>query len=215
MKKTFFICLIVTLLAGPSALLAQQKKTTARKSAARVEPLRVASGLMQDNRISVRRSDWINEGQRMFDLTLLKADIANGRLQFTGRLQPAGKGKAQTIVATLVSSNARSANPWPGADSQTARTRKPADKRERGEVSEQTQSLYSAAEAGSGCEMMFLKLTPPGQKTPLQAGVVLAHQDNEQGEQINHAVCRIVRALDEKAATDEALTELNQLLSRR
>jgi hypothetical protein len=114
----------------------------------------------------------------------------------------------------LVSTSARSANPWPNASAPTARDRRPAAGRERGEVSEQTQSLYSAAEAGSGCELIYLKLTPPGQTNAIQVGVVLAHQDNARGQAINHALCRVVRAMTTKGNPSEALAQLNRAISK-
>ncbi|MFN7947556.1 MAG: hypothetical protein U0Z53_19560 [Blastocatellia bacterium] len=215
MKNTFFAPAFILLLL-PVAASAQQKNIAADKSAAatsaRVEPTRTASGVMKDRVISIRRSDWINDGTPLLDFKLTGARLTNGRLEFTGTAQTAGQ--TRPLTALLASTSARSANPWPNASSNTAKDRKAAIKKERGEVNEQTQSLYSAAEAGSGCELLFLKLTPPGAKTPLQVGVVLAHQDNPRGEEINHAVCRVVRALNNKRNTAEAIAGLNRLLSR-
>ena len=87
-----------------------------------------------------------------------------------------------------------------------------APQRPAGEANEQTQSLYSAGgEAGSGCEVLFLKLQAP---QPVQLGVVLAHQDNPRGLEINQAVCRVVRGLEAKADVTAQVSELNGLLAR-
>jgi hypothetical protein len=218
MNKIFpAFALIIALLPLQSA--AQKKNvapTRTRASAPatkKVEPLRTASGLMRDNRISIRQSDWINDGAPLFDYTLTGARIVGGRLEFTGSLEEPGKTKT-VVRVMLVSTSARSANPWPNASAPTARDRRPAAGRERGEVSEQTQSLYSAAEAGSGCELIYLKLTPPGQTNAIQVGVVLAHQDNARGQAINHALCRVVRAMTTKGNPSEALAQLNRAISK-
>jgi len=94
-----------------------------------------------------------------------------------------------------------------------------------GEVNEQTQSLYTAIDTGSGCEIFFLKMQLPAQLTaaarasqPVQLGVVLAPMDNGVGEQINQRVCRVVRSLDgkgESKAIESQVAELNQMLSAR
>lgn len=215
MKNTFFALAFILMLL-PVAASAQQKNIAAGKSAAatsaRVEPPRTASGVMKDQVISIRRSDWINDGTPLLAFKMTGARLTGGRLEFTGTVQNAGR--ARPLTALLASTSARSANPWPNASSTTAKDRKAAARKERGEVNEQTQSLYSAAEAGSGCELLFLKLTPPGEKIPLQVGVVLAHQDNARGEEINHAVCRVVRTVNNKGNTAEAIAALNRLLSR-
>lgn len=241
MKSSLFAFLIV---AAPLSLAtpvsAQQKPASSAASkapAARVEPLHTVSGVMKDNHIAVRRSDWINEGRPLFDLTLTSARVVDGHLEFTGALQGAGRQKSQPITATLISTNARSANPWPSATAPNAQPRQRAIQNaqgqqptanqaqppgnpqaqqptERSERNEQTQSLFSAGERGTGCELLYLKMQPPGQSAPLQLGVVLAHQDNGRGNVINQAVCRIVRALEAKQSTDEALAGLNRLLGQ-
>ncbi|HWQ33528.1 MAG TPA: hypothetical protein VNQ79_11795 [Blastocatellia bacterium] len=218
MKKILLAFTLITSLLLPVGSVAQKKNAASDKTSAvasaRIEPARTASGVMKGRVISVRRSDWINDGTPLLDFTLSEARLARGHLEFIGTAQSAGQAGAQMLTAQLAATSARSANPWPSATSATAKERRAAAKKERGEVNEQTQSLYSAAEAGSGCELLFLKLTPPGEKTPLQVGVVLAHQDNARGEEINHAVCRIVRALTAKGNPGKAVAELNRLLSR-
>lgn len=218
MKKIFLAFALLTSLLLPVGSVAQKKNAASDKASAiasaRVEPARTASGVMKDRVISIRRSDWINDGTPLLDFTLTGARLVRGRLEFTGTAQTAGQTGTQPLTAQLAATSARSANPWPNATSATAKERRAAAKKERGEVNEQTQSLYSAAEAGSGCELLFLKLTPPGEKTPLQVGVVLAHQDNPRGEEINHAVCRVVRTLKAKGNPAEAVAGLNRLLSR-
>ncbi|MBA3439138.1 MAG: hypothetical protein H0T92_04635 [Pyrinomonadaceae bacterium] len=92
-----------------------------------------------------------------------------------------------------------------------------------GEVTEQTQSLYTATDTGTGCELMFLKMQLPTQlaaaarsKQSVQLGVVLAPMDNQRGEQINGHVCRIVRALDAKQdgkSLQASVNQLNQMLA--
>jgi len=237
-RKRWFCALAVvsTLLALAMAAPAQQKNTPAAVSAAGIKPVRTTSGVMKDNRIAVRRSDWINRGAPLFDLTLTGARVADGRLEFAGSLQGTGRQKAQPITATLVSTSARSANPWPSATAPTSQPRQRAiqnaqgqqptanqtqppgnpqapPQAERTERNEQTQSLFSAGESGTGCELLFLRMQPTGQAAPVQVGVVLAHQDNERGNEINKNVCRVVRALNAKENADEALAQLNQLLS--
>lgn len=98
-----------------------------------------------------------------------------------------------------------------------------ADKPAAEAATAQTQAQYAAIDTGSGCEVMFLKMEfparlgvalPAGQ--PLQLGVVLALTDNKAGEQINQAICRVVRALDAEGAEQEMgkpLAELNALLA--
>ncbi len=222
MKKSFFACAIISIFLLPVASFAQKKAPAARSkasasTAAKIEPLRIASGLMQDNRISIRRSDWINDGAPLFDFTLAHARVTDGRLVFTGLLKEPGKAKAEVVTATLVSTVARSANPWPNASAPTAKDRKAASKspesQAAGEKNEQNQSLYSSVEVGSGCELIYLKMQAPKQSAPIQVGVVLAHQDNQVGEEINQAVCRLVRAMKAKESTDEALSKLNRLIS--
>jgi len=97
--------------------------------------------------------------------------------------------------------------------------RKPAG----GEVTEQTQSLYTKVDTGTGCEIFFLQMQLPAQLTaatrasrPVQLGVVIAPMDNQRGEEINKHVCRIVRSLGStQGGGQEAETQvaqLNQLL---
>lgn len=90
-----------------------------------------------------------------------------------------------------------------------------------GEVSEQTQSLYTATDTGTGCELMFLKMQLSPQlaaaaraKESVQLGVVLAPMDNQRGEQINGHICRIVRTLDGKQddkSLQASVEQLNQM----
>jgi hypothetical protein len=174
---------------------------------------------MCENRITIEQSDWINQGKDLYEYRLASAWIVEGQLGFTGSLREAGKEKAEVVKARLIATNARSANPWPGASSSTARERRPRTQsaqpeRPGAEVNEQTQSLYSAANTGSGCELIYLKLQPPRSQFPLQVGVVLAHQDNEWGNQINQALCRVVRTMNAGENTDDALSKLNRWISR-
>ncbi len=216
MKKSLLPFVIITMSIIVIDSLAQNKTMTQSKSKPSTsEPLRVVSGLMQENRINVRRSDWINEGRPLFEYVLASARLVDGKLEFVGSYRDPRRQKADVVTATLISTTARSANPWPNASTPTARDRRPANKQgDRGEVNEQTQSLYSAAEFGSGCELIYLRLQPPGQQAPLQVGVVLAHQDNEWGNQINQAVCRVVRAMNAKENVDQAVTKLTRSISR-
>jgi hypothetical protein len=218
MKKTFpalaifFLFFLPTVATSQRNLRKPAKPAPAAKES--LEPLRVASGLMTENRIAVRRSDWINAGAPLFDYTLVGARMAEGRLEFSGSLMAPGKSKAQVVTSTLITTTARSANPWPGATSSTARERRPAGQKPEGEANEQTQSLYSAAtDVGLGCELIYLKIVAPMQSEPLQVGVVLAHRDNERGNEINQAICRIVRAMKTGADATELLAKLNHLLS--
>lgn len=116
-------------------------------------------------------------------------------------------------------------SPLSQATQSTARTtqtptapegRKPAG----GEVTEQTQSLYTAIDAGSGCDVLYLKMQLPaplaaraGTSEPVQLGVVLAPLDNQRGVEINQHVCRIVRALASGQSFEPHLAQLNRLLS--
>jgi hypothetical protein len=214
MRDYLIIIALATVILIPSASSSQTKASTA--AGTKIEPLRTLSGVMKDNRIVIKHSDWINNGSHLYDYTITKASIVEGHLVFTGSLR-ASKGGVGEVPATLVATSARSANPWPNAASSSARDRRPAahpQQRERGEVTEQTQSLYSVADIGSGCELIFLKIQPPKSRSPLQVGVVLAHQDNEWGNQINQSLCRVVRAINAKEKTEEALKKLNQLISR-
>jgi hypothetical protein len=89
-----------------------------------------------------------------------------------------------------------------------------------GEVTEQTQSLYTAIDAGSGCDVLYLKMQLPPRLAararaaePVQIGVVLATLDNKRGEEINRHVCRVVRALAAGQGVEEQLAQLNRLLT--
>jgi hypothetical protein len=221
MKKSIFVCALIAILLMTTKPMAQKKSTPAAKGrsalSAKTEPIRALSGVMWETRITVQRSDWINEGKELFEYRLASARIVNGRLEFVGSYRETGREKADVVTATLIATSARSANPWPSASSSTARDRRRAaqnQEREQGEVTEQTQSLYSAAEVGSGCELIYLKMQPPKYQSPLQVGVVLAHLDNQWGNQINQAICRVARALKANENTDEALGKLNRLISR-
>lgn len=217
MKRSLIALTIIATLFSTIETMAQKKSASSAKSSAKIEAVRVVSGVMRETGIVVRQSDWINRGKDIFEYRLASARIVDGRLEFFGSYREAGKEKADVVMATLIATNARSANPWPSAASSTATERRAAQQnqqRERGEVTEQTQSLHSAAETGSGCEVIFLRLQPPGQPNPLQIGVTLAHQDNEMGNRINQGICRVVRLLNAKENTDEALTRLNRLISR-
>ncbi|MEJ7713628.1 MAG: hypothetical protein WKF84_28215 [Pyrinomonadaceae bacterium] len=94
------------------------------------------------------------------------------------------------------------------------------------EANEQTQSLYSSADVGLGCEILYLKVMLPArlattaktQNQPVQVGVVLAPQDNKRGEEINNQVCRVVHALQGSQqggggqTAETQLAQLNRLL---
>lgn len=216
--QRIFLLLILTSLTTATTGLAQEsaKSSPARSASSKVEPLRVASGLMTGPRIDVRRTDWINDGKPMFTYTLRSVRLVEGRLEFTGALTRPGLKTAQETVSTLITTTARSANPWPNATSPGARSRnrKPADQNTpEQERNEQTQSLHSAGETGLGCELVYLKITPPAGTGPLQVGVVLAYQDNELGNQINQEICFIVRGIKADAKVDDRVAKLNQLLA--
>lgn len=237
MVARYFTLVAACLLVAPMTAPAQTQPTAAAKGVpAALKPPHTASGVMKDNRIAVRRSDWIKRGAALFDVTLTGARIVDGRLEFTGSRRGAGRQKAQPITATLVATSARSANPWPNANAPTSQPRQRAiqnaqgqqptanqtqppgnpqapPQAERAERNEQTQSLFSAGESGTGCELLFLKMQPTAQSAPLQVGVVLAHQDNERGNEINKQVCRVVRALHAQESTDDALAKLKQALN--
>jgi len=198
MKRAILLAILVLL---PQTVMRAQQK-------AAVEPARVAGGVMTGRRIEVRRNDWINPGRALFTFELTGAGISNGRLQLDGILRRGTR--SEKISAPLVSTTARSANPWPNASAPTARAKKKNLTAE--EVSEQTQSLYSGADQGSGCELMFLQVPYPTPRSSLQVGITLAHQDNDLGEGINHSICQIVRNLREGKSTNEALARLNEML---
>ncbi|MBA3713113.1 MAG: hypothetical protein H0W76_11790 [Pyrinomonadaceae bacterium] len=92
-----------------------------------------------------------------------------------------------------------------------------------GEVTEQTQSLYTSVDTGTGCEIFFLQMQLPAHLTaasrasrPVQLGVVIAPMDNQRGEEINQHVCRIVRSLGSTPGggqeAETQVAQLNQLL---
>ncbi len=89
-----------------------------------------------------------------------------------------------------------------------------------GEKTEQTQSLYAQAEANTGCGAIFLRLTLPERlrarmervAEPLQLGFVLKPFDNERGEEINRAICRMLQTR-EAGIQASSLNELNRLLA--
>lgn len=94
--------------------------------------------------------------------------------------------------------------------------KKPAE----GQVTEQTQSLYTAIDVGSGCDVLYMKMQLPPRLAAraraaehVQIGVVLVPLDNKRGEEINRHVCRVVRALSAGQGVEEQLTQLNRLLS--
>jgi hypothetical protein len=91
-----------------------------------------------------------------------------------------------------------------------------------GEANEQSQSLYSAAAVGLGCEIIYLKLQLPSQLDsrantqgqPVQLGVVLAPIDNKRGEEINNQMCRVIHALNSTGEDVQAqVAQLNRLLA--
>jgi hypothetical protein len=212
--RRILVLLLLAATIGAFQVYAQEKV----KTAAKIEPLRVASGLMMGNQILIRRTDWINEGKPLFTYTLRSVRVIEGKLEFSGALQRPGVRSPQEVASTLITTTARSANPWPSAASPSGRdrNRKPANQNApEQERNEQTQSLHSAAEAGLGCELIFLKLTPPTGATALQVGVVLAHQDNERGVDINREICTIVRGMKSGETVTASLARLNQLLAEK
>jgi hypothetical protein len=223
MKISALALAIIAILMLTIEPVAQKKSTPSIQSktatASSIEPRRTLSGVMWETRITIGQSDWINPVRELYEYRLASARIVDGHLEFVGSFREVGKDKADVVVARLIATSARSANPWPGATSSTARERRPRtqsaqQERPGGEVNEQTQSLYSAANTGSGCELVYLKMQPPNSRLPLQVGVVLAHQDNEMGNQINQALCRVIRTMNAGENTDDALGKLNQRISR-
>lgn len=215
--KILFLLTSMLLFAEMQTIYAQKKihlpNPNPPDTSIKAEPLRTVSGLMTGNQIAIRRTDWINDGTPLLTFKITSARITAGKLEFIG----VGE-KSQRLTAQLISTNARSANPWPSAASETAKNRKSTDQNRAepgtAEKNEQTQSLYSSAESGSGCELLFLKMQFPAQSTPVQVGVVLAHQDNPRGNEINQAVCRIVRNLAANQKTGEQVSKLNQILKK-
>jgi hypothetical protein len=161
----------------------------------------------------------MDDGRRAAYL-LASARLVDGQIQFTGiltqsrRTRRGGSGTGSGgFVSTLIGTTARATNPIPRASDASAPRREVP--RQTGERNEQTQSLYTPSETGSGCELIFLKMSPGFlQEKPVQLGVVLAHQDNPLGEQINQAICRVRRALDGKGNTAAAIEALDRLLKQ-
>lgn len=203
---------LVSVATAAQASRAAQKTSATSSRTAKALPIYTVGGVMRGSTITAEL------GGKGFTYQLTSAAVVGGKLQFTGVMnaKPANK-----VTATLASTTARSANPWPSAasggttparrPSQRSNT-KPEEQRPQGEVNEQTQSLHSAVSVGSGCELLYLKLQTPLQPQPVQLGVVLAHQDNQLGEEINQAICRVVWALQGKQSTESALAQLNELL---
>lgn len=133
---------------------------------------------------------------------LREARLRDGKLELTGRIG------SRSFTGVVVGTTARATNPIPRATDASAPRRSEAQ--QNTERNEQTQSLYAATEAGSGCELVYLKMSPGF--TASQLGVVLAHQDNPLGERINQEICRIRRAMDQGSDATAALAILNQLL---
>ena len=169
-----------------------------------IEPERTMSGLMQGNVVNVSSI----EGKPAFQLQLTKAEINDGRLS----LLFTNSGNSKTVQATLVGTLAQSSNPWPsGGDRPATRQTQNAEGRvPQEQPNEQTQSLYSAAVVGTGCEVLFLRMDTP---KDVQVGVVLRHQDNTRGGDINQAICRVARALEARSDATRALDDLNRLLA--
>jgi hypothetical protein len=101
----------------------------------------------------------------------------------------------------------------------TARKTPPAP----GERNEQTQSLYSQAEAETGCGILFLSMEVSPRlraamgagASPVQLGVLLSPINNRAGEEINRRICAIVRLSGDKAGGDRlsaSIEELNRFL---
>lgn len=214
MKKVFLFTAALVMIAalGVSAQTkpAGQQATATKQTKA--VPLYAIGSLMTGRTIKAEAA-----GKR-FTYQLTSASIVAGKIQFTGVVNNA---PAKKVMATLVSTTARSANPWPSATANGTERRpaqrsntKPEEQRPQGEVNEQTQSLFSAAGGGTGCELLYLKMKTPLQPQPLQVGVVLSHQDNKLGNDINQAVCFVVWALQNKQNSDQPLAQLNKLLSQ-
>jgi len=209
-KKVFLLMAAILMLASLS-LKAQTKRQAATSRQTKAVPLYAIGGVMTGQTIKAEAAG------RNFTYQLTGAGIVDGKIQFTGIVNNAPTKK---VTAMLVATNARSANPWPSAASGTQRrpaqrsNTKPEEQRPQGEVNEQTQSLFSAAGTGTGCELLYLKMQTPLQSQPLQLGVVLAHQDNKLGNDINQALCYVVWALQNKQSADQPLAELNKLLSQ-
>lgn len=213
MMRAVCALVLILIIASPAHVEAQRRALPA-----------VMGGVMKGREIEARLDDG-----RIVRYGLHQAEVIDGRLRFTGGLsiissagsrrtgagRRTGGGSAMGtshVTAMLVGTTARASNPIPRATDASAprRNAQPAMPA-TGERNEQTQSLYAQAEAGSGCELIFLKVHVGGAE-PVQLGVVLAHQDNQLGEEINRAICRVRRALDAKADAGSALDALNRLL---
>jgi hypothetical protein len=231
MKKWRGILALVVMAAWPPDVtdaLAQQPQLAApgatRVVSRRIEPPRVATGVMRGKTISLQPG----AGRAGYEYSLTGAQLVSGRLQFRG---PLARGRNQPnaapsiVSATLVGTMARSNNPWPGAGNYPPSRRltnpnaQAPGQSQASAAAGQNPSSSSAADTGTGCEVMFLKLPlPEGNARRLtQAGVVLAHRDNQLGQEINQSVCRIVRALEAKQtgeAVANELARLNRLLAQ-
>jgi hypothetical protein len=182
-----------------SGASAQTKRPTPGAS---VEPVRIMSGWMQGNQITVSSI----EGKPAFKLQLTRAEINDGHLRlFFANGANGGSGKP--VQSILVGSLAQSANPWPGTSERPRNTDRVPE-----QPNEQTQSLYSAAGVGTGCEVLFLRMETP---KPVQVGVVVKREDNQRGGDINQAICRVARAMETKSDTSRALSDLNRVLASK
>jgi hypothetical protein len=209
MKRIFFVCALTLLVSRADTTIAQ------RRSASATAPLRAIGGVMYGKVIKVQ----LNEPRRA-SYQLDGARLVNGQIQFigitteSGSIGRRGYGSASSgFTSILIGTTARATNPIPRASDASAPRREVP--RQTGERNEQTQSLYTPSETGSGCELIFLKMSPGFlQKEPVQLGVVLAHQDNPLGERINQAICRVRRALDSKGDATAAIEALDRLLKQ-
>ena len=153
---------------------------------------------MQGNQITVSSI----EGQPAFKLQLTRAEISDGHL-----LLFANDASGKPVQSILVGTLAQSANPWPGTSERPRNTDRVPE-----QPNEQTQSLYSAAGVGTGCEVLFLRMEMP---KPTQVGVVLKREDNQRGGDINKAICRVARAIETKSDPSRALSDLNRVLAAK
>ena len=179
-----------------SGASAQTKRPS---TGASIEPVRTMSGWMQGNQITVSSI----EGKPAFKLLLTRAEINDGHL----RLLFADGGSGKPVRSILVGTQAQSANPWPGTSERARNTDRVPE-----QPNEQTQSLYSAAGVGTGCEVLFLRMETP---KAVQVGVVMKRQDNQRGDDINQAICRVARAIETKSDTSRALSDLNRVLAAK
>ena len=219
-KNTILAVLLVLL--SPTVFLAQ---TSAKKKQAspvgnttrgRIEPLRVINGEMRGRTVTGRFKQV--ERERDFSFTITKADVVNGHLQLSGDFALGGTHvqASDQVTATIAGVMSKAATPWPGADNGQPKDKKKLTEEEK---TEQTQSLYAQADANTGCGVMFLGLTLPQRLRgrmgrgveSLQLDVVFKPFDNERGEEINRAICRLlqIREAGEQAA---GISDLNRLL---